>query len=242
MIYNPTLQRWEGNEEALVSFHHPNTSTTTLALTTASTPTFAPPANAMNRSHHRPHDRLHDRSQSISHIALSSIHAAQKSFSARAARMAPPPSSAPLPSPPRPALISQISAPRGVQYEGRMVFDPVKMTWLKAARPSNDPRSPSELDEDEDPFAGLDDLKDNESVVGGAHADRCGTPCPSEVGEEFDVGPGFIRRQRDEELVWRRRVDTWVGGIRDSGEQRGGWRWAIRDFAASASAGSTLGF
>lgn len=230
MVYNPTLQRWEGNEEALVSFSHPNTSTTTLALTTASTPTFAPPGNQMGR----PHDRSH----SMSHTALSSIHAAhQKSFSARAARLAQPSAPAPTPSPPRPALISQISVPRGVQYEGRMVFDPVKMTWLKAARPSNDPRSPSEADEEEDPFAGLDDLKDNESVVGGNGVGGVGSQDPEDpafVGEEFDVGPGFIRRQRDEEAIWRRRVEGWVDGFRDGGEQRGGWRWAIRDFATSA--------
>ncbi|KAA8619959.1 hypothetical protein TUN199_09152 [Pyrenophora tritici-repentis] len=192
MIYNPNLQRWEGNEEALVSFSHPNTSTTTLALTTASTPTFAPPGNQMSRGH--------DRSQSISHI----------------------------------------SVPRNVKYEGRMVFDPVKMTWLKAPRINNDMGPPSEVDEDEDPFAGLDDLKDNESVVGGNGMSGTGTPNPEDptfVGEEFDVGPGFIRRQRDEEAIWRRRVEGWVGGLRDSGEHRGGWRWAIRDLAASASAG-----
>ncbi|KAJ4369579.1 hypothetical protein N0V83_005341 [Neocucurbitaria cava] len=235
MVYNPTMQRWEGNEEALVSFSHPNTSTTTLALTTASTPTFAPPGNPLSR----PHERSH----SISHTALSNIHAAQKSFSSRAAKLAAAPAPVPAPSPPRPALISQMAVPRGVQYEGRMVFDPVKMTWLKAARPSNDPRSPSELDDDdEDPFAGLDDLKDNESVAGSNAAGGAGTPNPDEpsfVGEEFDVGPGFIRRQRDEEAIWRRRVEGWVGGIRDTGEQRGGWRWAIRDFAASASAGAS---
>jgi hypothetical protein len=205
MIYNPTLQRWEGNEEALVSFSHPNTSTTTLALTTASTPTFAPPGNQMSRGH--------DRSQSISHIALSSIHAnqthhqAHRSFSSRAAKLAQPPAPAPVPSPPRPALISQISVPRNVQYEGRMVFDPVKMTWLKAPRPANEIGSPSEVDEEEDPFAGLDDLKDNESVAGGNGMGGAGTPNPDDptfVGEEFDVGPGFIRRQRDEEAIWRR--------------------------------------
>ncbi|KAF1835203.1 hypothetical protein BDW02DRAFT_638747 [Decorospora gaudefroyi] len=234
MTYNPTLQRWEGNEEALVSFSYPNTSTTTLALTTASTPTFAPPGHPMNRTH--------DRSHSISHTALSTIHAAQKSFSSRAAKLAQPPAPVPAPSPPRPALISQISVPRGVQYEGRMVFDPVKMTWLKAPRPTNDLHSPSDMDEDEDPFAGLDDLKDNESVAGGNGMGGAGTPNPEDptfVGEEFDVGPSFIRRQREEEAIWRRRVEGWVGGLRNNGEQRGGWRWAIRDFAASASAGGS---
>jgi hypothetical protein len=236
MVFNPTLQRWEGNEEILASFTTlPNSSTTTLALTTASTPTFAPPGHSFNRSH--------DRSRSISHNALSSIHAAQKSFSSRMAKIAPPPAPAapmPVPSPPRPALISHISAPRGVLHEGRMVFDPVKMKWLKAARHSNDRRSPSELDdEEEDPFAGIEDFKDNESVAGRSNAPGdVGSPDIQDggfVGEEFDVGPGFIRRQREEEAIWRRRVEGWVGGLRDSGEQRGGWKWAIREFAASAS-------
>ncbi|KAF3041541.1 hypothetical protein E8E12_006599 [Didymella heteroderae] len=233
MVYNPSMQRWEGNEDILVSFSQPNNSTTTLALTTASTPTFAPPGMA--------HGRAHDRSQSMSHNLLSSIHSRNLS-SPRLMKM--PSNPAPAPSPPRPALISQISAPRGVQYEGRMVFDPVKMTWLKAPRHSTGPTSPMSVgdpDEEEDPFAGLDDLKDNESVVGGNNGVAGGAATaddPTFVGEEFDVGPSFIRRQREEEAVWRRRVEGWVGGIRDSGEQRGGWRWAIREFAASASAGA----
>ncbi|KAL5115794.1 hypothetical protein ACEQ8H_006289 [Pleosporales sp. CAS-2024a] len=235
MVYNPAMQRWEGNEEALASFTTlPNSSTTTLALTTASTPTFAPPGHAMNRQH--------DRSHSLSHNALSSIHAAQKSFSSRMAKIAPPAPAAPVPvpSPPRPALISHISAPRGVLHEGRMVFDPVKMKWLKAARHSNDPQSPSELDDDEeDPFAGIEDFKDNESVAGRSNVPGDGgspdVQDPSFVGEEFDVGPGFIRRQREEEAIWRRRVEGWVGGLRENEEQGDGWRWAIREFAASAS-------
>lgn len=237
MVYNPTLQRWEGNEEALISFSHPNTSTTTLALTTASTPTFAPPGNPFNR--------LHDRSHSISHTALSSIHAAQKSFSSRAAKLAQAPAPAPVPSPPRPALISQISVPRGVQYEGRMVFDPVKMTWLKAPRRSRVIRLPSEADDDEeDPFAGLDDLKDNTSVAGGASAVGSVAPTAEDsfVGEEFDLGPAFLRRQEEEEDIWRRRVEGWVGGIRDNGEHRGGWRWMIRELAEQAAAANTTGF
>lgn len=235
MVYNPHMQRWEGNEEALVSFTTlPNSSTTTLALTTASTPTFTPLGQS--------HSRSHDRSQSISHIALSSIQANQKSFSSRMAKIAPPQATVPIPvpSPPRPALISQISAPRGVLHEGRMVFDPVKMKWLKAARQSNDHRSPSEMDDDdEDPFAGIEDFKDNKSIAGESNAaGGIGSPDvndPSFVGEEFDVGPSFVRRQEAEELIWRRKTEGWIGSVRDSGEQRGGWRWAIRDFAASAA-------
>ncbi|KAH6642527.1 hypothetical protein C7974DRAFT_385600 [Boeremia exigua] len=235
MVYNPSMQRWEGNEDVLVSFSQPNNSTTTLALTTASTPTFAPPGMS--------HGRAHDRSQSMSHNLLSSIHSRNLS----APRLMKVPSNpAPAPSPPRPALISQISAPRGVQYDGRMVFDPVKMTWLKAPRHSTGPQSPmsvGEGDEEEDPFAGLDDLKDNESVVGGNNygggaGGATNADDPTFVGEEFDVGPSFIRRQREEEAVWRRKVEGWVGGIRDSGEARGGWRWAIREFASNASAGA----
>ncbi|KAF1961274.1 hypothetical protein CC80DRAFT_513189 [Byssothecium circinans] len=227
MLYNPITQRWEGNEEALSPFttHHPNNSTTTLALTTASTPTFAPP--------NHPYGYSHDRSHSISHTALSNIQ--NKNVSTRAVKVAP------LPSPPRPALISQKTMPRDVKVEGGMIFDPVKMTWLKARRVPDDPRSPSvDMDDEEDPFAGLEDLKDNESVAGGtsgiggnatsAHDD------PVFVGEEFDLGPSFIRRQREEEAIWRRKVEGWVGAMRDDGEIRGGWRWAIRDFAASASA------
>lgn len=225
MIYNPSMQRWEGNEEALAPFTHPNTSTATLDLTTVSTPTFAPPNNTFGHSHERSH--------SISHTALSQIQ--MKNVSSRAVKVL----SRPAPSPPRPALISQKTMPRGVQYEGRMVFDPVKMTWLKAPRVSEDPRSPSvDMDDEEDPFAGLEDLKDNESVVGhgaGGGNGNSGVEDPTFVGEEFDLGPSFIRRQREEELIWRRRTESWVSIMRDDGDQKYGWRWAIRSFAQSAS-------
>jgi len=228
MVYNPTLQRWEGNEEALAPFSHPNGSSATLDLTTVSTPTFAPPTNPFGHSHERSH--------SISHTALSQIQ--QKNVSSRAVKVAPRPTA----SPPRPALISQKSMPLSVKVEGRMVFDPVKMTWLKAPRVSGDPRSPSaDMDDEEDPFAGLEDLKDNESVAGhGANgaggAGAPGADDPAFIGEEFDLGPSFIRRQREEEAIWRRKVDGWVGNMRDNGEYKnGGWRWAIRNLVTSAS-------
>ncbi|KAJ4348754.1 uncharacterized protein N0V89_010132 [Didymosphaeria variabile] len=224
MIYNPTMQRWEGNEEALAPFTHPNTSTATLDLTTVSTPTFSPV--------HNPFGHPHERSHSISHTALSQIQL--KNVSSRAVKVV----ARPIPSPPRPALISQKTMPRGVQYEGRMVFDPVKMTWLKAPRESNDPRSPSVADDDEeDPFAGLEDLKDNVSVAGPGDSVSGGPSAEdiSFVGEEFDLGPSFIRRQREEEAIWRRKTESWVGTMRDSGEHKHGWRWELRRIAMRAS-------
>ncbi|OCK80353.1 hypothetical protein K432DRAFT_328401 [Lepidopterella palustris CBS 459.81] len=234
MTYNPVLHRWEGNEAALAPFSHPNVSTTTLALTTASTPTFAPP----NQHPHHQHDRSH----SISHTALSAFQAQHSHPQTQSRQIAPGP-----PSPPRPALISNISAARGVQVERGMVFDPRKMCWLKlgpSAR-SGDPRSPSaDMDDEEDPFAGLEDLKDDESKVGvgaggaasvasAGFGEEGKATDPTFVGEEFDLGPSFIRRQREEETVWRRKVESWVGGIRDGGD---GWRWAVRDLAALAAA------
>jgi hypothetical protein len=225
MIYNPTMQRWEGNEEALAPFTHPNGSSATLDLTTVSTPTFSPM--------HNPFGHPHERSHSISHTALTKIQL--KNVSSRAVNVVP----RPAPSPPRPALISQKTMPRSVQYEGRMVFDPVKMTWLKAPRDLNDPHSPSVADDDEDPFAGLEDLKDNVSVAG--HGDggdgAPGTEDPSFVGEEFDLGPSFIRRQREEEAIWRRKTESWVGTMRDTGEHKYGWRWELRRIAMHASEG-----
>ena len=128
--------------------------------------------------------------------------------------------------------------PRGVQYEGRMVFDPVKMTWLKAPREANDPRSPSaDMDDEEDPFAGLEDLKDNVSVAGHvtSGSNTPGIEDPSFIGEEFDLGPSFIRRQREEEYIWRRKTESWVGAMRDNGDQKYGWRWELRRIAMRAS-------
>lgn len=123
-----------------------------------------------------------------------------------------------------------------------MVFDPARMCWLKMAPSRNDPHalSPSEADE-EDPFAGLEDLKDDTSRVSiGAGATSLHDNGAPSVGglddafapEEFDVGPEFIRRQEAEEAVWRRRTEAWVGGQRGFVGQS--WRWAIRDLAVAA--------
>lgn len=154
-----------------------------------------------------------------------------------------------------PALIANKGATKGVQVVGGMVFDPHRMCWLKMApshAPNNrsgtasNPRSPDTVEEDEDPFAGLDDLddgKDRKSIAGlsvGFEEDISGNGgvkglADDEwlVGEEFDVGPEFIKRQRAEEEKWRRKVEGWVGqGIREQGCETGyegeDWRWALR--------------
>lgn len=155
-----------------------------------------------------------------------------------------------------PALIANVGASKGVQVVGGMVFDPQRMCWLKMA-PSHashhrfgatsSPRSTGTVDDDEDPFAGLDDLdegKDRKSLLGHGRGleDDVSSIGGSKgladdewlVGEEFDVGPEFIKRQRTEEENWRRKVEGWVGkGIREEGCETGyegeDWRWALRD-------------
>ena len=146
-----------------------------------------------------------------------------------------------------PALISNVSASKGVQMQNGMVFDPQRMCWLKAAPRStprdgntSNPLSPHTIDEDEDPFAGLDDLddgKDKKALGSSLHDDGISTTTKNTgfvedewlVGEEFDVGPEFVRRQRAEEERWRAKVEGWVGeGIkRDEGIDHEEWRWAI---------------
>lgn len=151
-----------------------------------------------------------------------------------------------------PALIANVGATKGVQMSGGMVFDPQRMCWLKMSSrhaelrhgSSSNPMSPDTVDDDEDdPFAGLDDLDDGTMAKGTAGqgnddslsdtAAAKGSSLVEEewlVGEEFDVGPEFVRRQKAEEERWRTKVDGWVGEgvVRDEGMGNGGWRWAIR--------------
>ena len=153
-----------------------------------------------------------------------------------------------------PALIANVGAGKGVQVSGGMVFDPQRMCWLKMApRPGahrgggdSTPMSPDTIDEDDDPFAGFDDLddgkKDSRSAVGddmlsGSTAVKSTGLVEDEwlVGEEFDVGPEFVKRQCAEEERWRTKVEGWVGQgvVRDEGVGRQGWRWAIREMVDS---------
>lgn len=151
-------------------------------------------------------------------------------------------------SPPRPALIAPMSATagQGIQVNGGMVFDPRQMKWLKMKdQPGNrdlsGPLSPSVTDaEEEDAFAGIEDLKDDFApAIGGGSVARPGSmgmaspvsvaaAGAGEIHEEFDLGPKFIETQTAEEAIWRKRCERWFV----QGEERaddGAWRWGIRE-------------
>ncbi|KAJ5176455.1 uncharacterized protein N7482_002332 [Penicillium canariense] len=147
---------------------------------------------------------------------------------------------------PAPALITNVGPRHNVQAVGGMVFDPQRMCWLKASALESGAYGGVAPDDD-DVFAGLDDLEENKTAgptgrdsgavdefhshtPGGedASAGESSDECP--ITEEFDVGPEFIRRQRAEEDKWRRKVDKWVGPTRNDREYP--WRWAIRDLVA----------
>jgi hypothetical protein len=218
MTYNPTLQRWEGNEHALTKFENPSTSTLPLH-----------PTHKDNHSHH------HHTNSIPSMLAL-----APRDLNA-------PPRHA---SPPRPALISNINATRGVVVERGMVFDPQQMKWLKldarslaatnadpsaflgaAAAAMAGPGSIS-VEEEEDPFAAIEDLVDEKAAkvapgAGGVN-DKGKENEDWIVGEEFDLGPAFVRKQRAEEMEWKRKVERWIMGRDTLGD---GWKWEIRRVA-----------
>ena len=145
----------------------------------------------------------------------------------------------------------------GIQVNGGMVFDPQRMCWLKMGRnransvASNNqmPMSPGVDEEEEDPFAGIDDLKDDNfggrpSTGGpGATADvgmSADTGSLLPVHEEFDLGPKFIRRQREEEMVWRQKTSQWypegteTDWVKERALEGQTWKWAIRAIAREA--------
>ncbi|PQE09816.1 hypothetical protein CJF30_00010305 [Rutstroemia sp. NJR-2017a BBW] len=140
---------------------------------------------------------------------------------------------------PRPALITNINSAQNVQVVGGMVFDPQRMCWLKM--PSEVSRAKSEagdtmdgfdaLDDEEDVFKDVPDLEDAPSKeadeVSGRKSEGASGMSDWLVGEEFDVGPEFVRRQREEEERWRRKCEKWIGATRDT--EGNAWRWSIRD-------------
>lgn len=137
---------------------------------------------------------------------------------------------------PRPALITNISATQGVQVVGGMVFDPQNMCWLKIGQVNNAHSETSEAmndsnifeDDEDDVFKDIPDLE--EPPADEKHKGRVSDVKDDwMVGEEFDVGPEFVRRQREEEDRWRKKCEKWIGrGARD----RDTWRWTIRELVS----------
>lgn len=141
---------------------------------------------------------------------------------------------------PRPALIQNVNSSQNVQVVGGMVFDPQRMCWLKMPGQQSQGKSDAgdtmdgfdAFDDEEDVFKDVPDLEDNPTKeaeeVGGRKSDGAsGLKDDWLVGEEFDVGPEFVKRQREEEERWRRKCEKWVGASLDRGGDE--WRWSIRD-------------
>ena len=147
-----------------------------------------------------------------------------------------------------PALITNAGAKQNVQVVGGMVFDPRRMSWLKLAPVQTGGEGLMTAQDEDDVFAGLNDLEEKTPRSGNfggnpsdmplepglvSGDDRSGEDSSDEwpITEEFDVGPEFIKRQRAEEDKWRRKVNKWVGSSRVGlGD---GWRWTIRDLVGS---------
>ncbi|ATZ51586.1 hypothetical protein BCIN_07g01960 [Botrytis cinerea B05.10] len=140
---------------------------------------------------------------------------------------------------PRPALITNINSAQNVQVVGGMVFDPQRMCWLKM--PGDNKRAKSEsgdtmdgfdaLEDEDDVFKDVPDLEEGPSKesdeVSGLKGEGAAGLSDWLVGEEFDVGPEFVRRQREEEDRWRRKCEKWIGAARNT--EGNSWRWSIRD-------------
>lgn len=139
---------------------------------------------------------------------------------------------------PRPALITNIGTTKGVQVVKGMVFDPQNMCWLKLG-PQNDKAAAERgrskngstiseaMDDDEDVFKDIPDLEDHTITSAEGGGGRTSDVKDDWlVGEEFDVGPEFVRRQREEEERWRKKCQAWTTGRSTRGEA---WKWAIRD-------------
>ncbi|KAK9438536.1 cytokinesis regulator [Metarhizium brunneum] len=138
---------------------------------------------------------------------------------------------------PRPALIANFSATKGVQVVGGMVFDPENMCWLRMGQQDKTKSDAGDtldgfdaLDDDEDVFKDIPDLDDNAAEEDRGEGGRVSDVKDDWlVGEEFDVGPEFVRRQREEEERWRKKCEKWVGrGPRDQEM----WRWTIRELVS----------
>lgn len=137
---------------------------------------------------------------------------------------------------PGPVLIKDMSTSKGAKRIGDMVFDPQAMCWLKVDTSAPDSASddPMEgfnaMDDDDDPFKDIPDLEDKDmDNAEGGHGRVSDIKDEWLVGEEFDVGPEFIRRQREEQERWHKKCQKWVGTV---DRDREAWRWAIKNIVS----------
>jgi hypothetical protein len=124
--------------------------------------------------------------------------------------------------PKRPALIAGIGSnvlPAGenVQVQNGMIFDPLRMKWLKE-------------EEEDDPFAGIEDLREVPPGYGSldSAADRPMDHVAESFKEEFDIGETFVRMQKLEEEQWQKMCGSWF----PFGQPRpddGAWRYDLRN-------------
>lgn len=234
MHYNPTLFRWEGNENALAPFDIP------LPAPTAGGRYPSPPrAGGGNRA--GPPLTANAKTDTFQRPALiTNITTATPS----------------------------VQVVGGMVFDPqRMCWLKLKHQQHSQQNSPSLPRDDINDDignDSDDPFEGLDDLDDSvittskptqgtsstqqDIQIQPQSKARPGSSPPSEketrdewlVGEEFDVGPEFIRRQREEEVRWRKKVESWTGSMRRGlggeidGEDDQSWRWDIRDVIVSS--------
>lgn len=124
--------------------------------------------------------------------------------------------------PPRPALISNITSGsiRGVQVVGGMIFDPQRMCWLTNTNGEN-----LEGLEEDDPFEGLEDLKDDEASHMTSEAGVMETDdtvmLGSASGNDFEVDVAWKEKQVEWETRWKATMRGWnLGANVDRGEER----------------------
>lgn len=139
---------------------------------------------------------------------------------------------------PRPALIQHVKSMHNVQVVGGMVFDPQRMCWLKiSSQQRKDINSLDDIansidsfnDDEEDVFKDVPDLEESRACdpsTGGLKNDNYREDFL--VGEEFDVGPEFIKRQREEEERWKRKLEKWIQAEFGIDRDNPDWRWVIR--------------
>ncbi|KAJ6262154.1 hypothetical protein Dda_2959 [Drechslerella dactyloides] len=125
---------------------------------------------------------------------------------------------------PRPALISSVKSSKNIQVVGKMVFDPDHMCWLKVDDTGSD--------DEANALADIDDLKETNSMTERSTRDsgHGGSLNDLMTAEEFDVGPEFTKRQKEEEQRWRRKVAGWISQPEARNPARS---WDLRDIALS---------